>query len=186
MVVIRKRFSAPRFAQAIPIGLVSVLATSYAVAIVALFASGKVAASQAGLLLGLPVMLALTVLRPEWTILVLVVIPPPVTSSIPSMQLVAILLATLFGFLLQGRLHLGPETGAYPLIGIIALGIALKADTAAEAADRGWRAQILHLLHGPHRGGVPYSRERGDANRHRRQCSSRRYRGGDHPAAVRH
>lgn len=131
--MIRKRFSAPRFAEAVPAGLVSVLAASYAVGIVALFASGKVVVSQAGLLLGVPVVLALAVLRPEWTILVLVVIPPSVITPIPPMQLVAILLATLFGFLLQGRLRLGPKTGVYPLVGIIALAIAVKADTSAEA-----------------------------------------------------
>ena len=45
------------------------------------------------------------------------------------------MLATLFGFLLQGRLRLGgPETGVYPLVGIIALAIAVKADTSAEAS----------------------------------------------------
>ena len=129
-----KRFAASRFAEAVPAGLVSVLATFYVVGVVALFASGKVVLSQAGLLLGLPVVLALAVLRPEWTILILVAIPPSVISPIPPMQLVAIMLATLFGFLLQGRLRLGPETGVYPLVGIIALAIAMKADTSAEAS----------------------------------------------------
>ena len=79
-------------------------------------------------------MLAVAVLRPEWTVLLVVVIPPSVISPVPPMQLVAIMLAALFGFFLRGRLHLGPETGVYPLVGIIALAIALKADTSAEAS----------------------------------------------------
>ena len=60
--------------------------------------------------------------------------PPSVTTPIPPLQLVAIMLATLFGFLLQGNVHLGPRTGVYPLVAIIALAVALRADTSAEAA----------------------------------------------------
>src|SRR6266545_4201726 len=100
--MIRNRLSAPRIASGVPGGLVSVLLLTYGVGVVALFASGKVALLQAGLLLGVPVMLALAVLRPEWTILVLVVVPPSVIDRVRPIQLVAIMLTALFGFLLQG------------------------------------------------------------------------------------
>ncbi len=142
--MIRERFFDPRSSERVPAGLMSVLTAFYAVGVVALFASGRVVLSQAVLLLGAPVMLALAVLRPEWTILILVALPPSLTNPIPAMQLVAILLATLFGFLLQGRLRLGPKTGIYPLVGIIALAIAVKAATSAEAsATAGGMLKVL-------------------------------------------
>jgi hypothetical protein len=146
--VIRNRFSAPRFAAGVPANLLSALAASYAVGVVALFASGRLILSQAALLLGVPVVLALAVLRPEWTILVLVAVPPSLISPVPPMQLVAIMLVTLFGFLLQGRIHLGPKTGVYPLVGIIALAIVVKADTTGEAAAAadGMLKQFLYYM----------------------------------------
>jgi O-antigen ligase len=128
------RLSAARSGAKVPARLVPVLAGSYALGIVALLASGRVVLSQAVLFLGAPVMLAIAVLRPEWTILILVALPPSLTTPIPAMQLVAILLATLLGFLVQGRLRLGPNTGIYPLLGIIALAIAVKAPMSAEAS----------------------------------------------------
>ena len=125
-----------RFAirEAVPAGLVQFLLPSTSSASSLFSRRARLVVSQAGLLLGLPVVLAVAVLRPEWTILLVVVIPPSVISPVPPMQLVAIMLAALFGFLLRGRLRLGPETGVYPLVGIIALAIALKADTSAEAS----------------------------------------------------
>lgn len=115
-------------------GLISALVILYGVGVVVLFASGRASLLQANLLLSLPIVLALAVVRPEWTILLLVVLPPSLISPIPPLQLVAFMLATLFGFLLQGRLHLGPKSGVYPLIGIIVLAIVIKADTGTEAA----------------------------------------------------
>ena len=132
--MMQTRLSAVRFGAKVPAGLVPLLAASYALGVVTLLASGRVVLSQAVLLLGAPVMLALAVLRPEWTILVVVALPPSLTNPIPPMQWVAIMLATLLGFLLHGHLRLGPNTGIYPLLGIIVLAIAVKADASAEAS----------------------------------------------------
>jgi hypothetical protein len=129
--LITDRFFASQPAEGIPARLVSVIAVSYCVGVVALFASDRLAFQEAGLLLGVPVVLALAVLRPEWTILVLVALPPSVV--LPPLQMTAITLATLFGFLLQGRLSLGLKTGIYPLVGIIVLAMLVTADTSAEA-----------------------------------------------------
>ena len=107
------------------------------IGVVALFASGRMSLSQAELLLGVPVVLAVAVLRPEWVILGLVAIPPSVTFSIPPMQMIAITLVALFGFLLQGRLQLGLKTGVYPLVGIIALALVMNADVSADARATG-------------------------------------------------
>src|SRR3990172_9082332 len=144
--VMRNRFSAPRIAVGVPAGLVSVLLVSYGLGVVALFASGRMVLSEAGLLLAMPVVLALAVLRPEWTILVLVAIPPSVISQIPPRQMVVILLAALFGFLLEGGLRLGLKTGIYPMVGIIALALAAGAETtgAATAAADGMLKFVVY------------------------------------------
>jgi O-antigen ligase len=101
------------------------------------------------LLLGTPVVLAMAMLRPEWMILVLVAIPPSAVFPIPPMQMAAIMLATLFGFLLQGRLHLGPQTGIYPLVGIILLAVVRTAEPSigvALAADATLKTLIYYTL----------------------------------------
>ena len=90
---------------------------------------------RAGVLLGGPVVLALALLRPEWTILVLVALPASVTSPIPTRVLIVFMAAALFGFVLQGGLHLSSGTGIYPLVGIIALAFAMKATVSAEATE---------------------------------------------------
>lgn len=132
MTEIRDHLFARRFATGVPVGVVSVLLVTYGVGVVALFASGRVAIFQAGLFLGAPLVVAVALLRPEWMILLLVALPPSL-SSVPPMQMVAIMLVTLFGFLLQGGLRLGLKTGIYPLVGIIALAMLMRADTSGPA-----------------------------------------------------
>jgi O-antigen ligase len=82
-------------------------------------------------------------------ILVIAALPPSVISPIPPLQLVAIMLVAMFGFLLQGRLRLGPKTGIYPLAGIIALAIMMKADIpaiATTAADAMLKVLIYYAI----------------------------------------
>ena len=131
--MIREHFTGPRAAARVPAGLVPALAALYLVGIVALFASGRVNLMVAGSLLAGPVVLALAVLRPEWIILVLIAIPPSLISRVPPLQLIMVMLVTLFGFLLQGGLSLGPKTGVYPLVGIIVLAFAMKSVVPADA-----------------------------------------------------
>ena len=78
-------------------------------------------------------MLALALLRPEWTILIVVALPTSITSDIPTRVLIVFMVAALFGFVLQGGLHLSSRTGIYPLVGIITLAFAMKATVSAEA-----------------------------------------------------
>jgi O-antigen ligase len=128
-----RRYLSSRFAEMVPESLLAILPVAYCLGVVALFASDRIAPLQAGLLLGAPVVLGLAVLRPEWMVLVLVVVPPSMVLLIPPMQMVAIMLATLFGFYLHGRISLGPQTGIYPLVVIIALAVVFRADTSAAA-----------------------------------------------------
>jgi O-antigen ligase len=147
--MIRNRLPAPRLADMIPGALLSVLGVSYGLAVVALFASGQLTLSWAGLILGMPFAFALAVLRPEWMILAIVLLPPSVTSPISSKLLIAVMLATLFGFFLNGGLRLTFDTGVYPLVGIIALALVLKADTsglATATADGMLRTIIYYAL----------------------------------------
>jgi O-antigen ligase len=133
MMLMRERFAIPRVSHRMPISLIEVVAATYGVGVVALFTSGRVDLFLAGVLLGGPVVLALALLRPEWTILIMVALPPSLIFPIPTLLLIVIMLTALFGCVLQGGLRLGPETGVYPLIGIIALAIAMKADVPAAA-----------------------------------------------------
>jgi O-antigen ligase len=132
-VALRERAARFGVTQGIQVTLVEALAATYGIGVVALFVSGRVDLLQAGLLLGGPVVLALALLRPEWTILVMIALPPSVTSPIPTRVLIVFMVAALFGFVLQGGLHLSSGTGIYPLVGIIALGFAMKATVPAEA-----------------------------------------------------
>ena len=102
-------------------------------AVVALFASGRLFFDRAAILLVIPAVLALALLRPEWTILLLVVLPPFVISSFPPMQLVALIATIVFGSLLQGGVTLGPKTGVYPLVAIVVLATLMPADVSAQA-----------------------------------------------------
>jgi hypothetical protein len=124
---------AQRHHVGVPVGLVSILLPVYGVGVVALFATGRVGLDPAITLLVGPVAAALAVVRPEWILLLVVLLPPSVMGQVSPTQMTAVLLVTLFGFLLQGRLHLGLRTGIYPLVGIIAMAIAMKADTPADA-----------------------------------------------------
>jgi O-antigen ligase len=133
MMVMRERLAIRRVSHRMPTGLIELVAATYGVGVVALFSSGRVDLFLAGLLLGGPVVGALALLRPEWTILIMVALPPSLISPIPTLLLIVIMLTTLFGCVLQGGLRLGNETGVYPLIGIIALAIAMKADVPAGA-----------------------------------------------------
>jgi O-antigen ligase len=133
MMPLRERAARVGVTQGIQATLVEALATTYGVGVVALFVSGRVDVLRAGVLLGGPVVLALGLLRPEWTILVLVALPPSVTSHIPTTVLIVFTVVALFGFVLQGGLHLSSGTGIYPLVGIIALAFAMKATVPAEA-----------------------------------------------------
>jgi hypothetical protein len=117
----------------VPVGLVSILLLVYGLGVVALFTTGRVGLVLAITLLVVPVTAALAVVRPEWILLVVVLIPPSLMGLVPPTQMTAVLLVTLFGFLLRGRLHLGLRTGIYPLVGIIAMAIVMKADTPADA-----------------------------------------------------
>jgi O-antigen ligase len=133
----------------IPVGLVSILLLAYGLGVVALFTTGRVGLSGAITLLVVPVTAALAVVRPEWVLLVVVLLPLSVMGEVPPTQMTVLLLFTLFGFLLQGRLHLGPRTGIYPLVGIIAMAIAMKADTPADAtavADDMLRHLVYYTL----------------------------------------
>ena len=145
----RSHTSPSRFAESALPGVFSVVVVAYCFGVVTLFTSGRVPLLQAGLLLGMPVVLSLAVIRPEWMILVLVVVPPTLISSVPPLQMVAILMAALFGFLLQGNLRLGPQTGIYPLVGIIALAIVFRYDISAVAeatADATLKYLIYYTL----------------------------------------
>jgi O-antigen ligase len=129
--------------------LVEALATTYGVGVVALFVSGRIDVLQAGILLGGPVVLALALLRPEWTILVMVALPSSVTSPIPTRVLIVFMATALFGFVLQGSLQLSSVTGIYPLVGIIALAFAMKATVspdATAAADETLKSIIYYTL----------------------------------------
>jgi O-antigen ligase len=135
MMPLRERAARVGVTQGMQATLVEALATTYGVGVVALFVSGRVDALQAGILLGGPVVLALALLRPEWTVLVMVALPASIASSIPSTVLIVFMVAALFGFVLQGGLHLSSGTGIYPLVGIIALAFAMKATVPAEATE---------------------------------------------------
>jgi O-antigen ligase len=132
-VILRERAARVGVTQGIQVTLVEALTATYGVGVVALFVSGRVDIVLAGILFGGPVVLALALLRPEWTILVMVALPPSVTSPIPTSLLILFMAAALFGFVLQGRLHLWSGTGIYPLVGIIVLAFAMKATVPAEA-----------------------------------------------------
>jgi O-antigen ligase len=120
--------------RTIPLILAAIAVTAYIIGVVALFASGRFFIVQAGVLLAIPAVMAVALLRPEWTLLLLLVVPPFVISVIPPMQLVAVLAATIFGCFLQGGVTLGPKTGIYPLLGIIAFAFVMQADVSDEAA----------------------------------------------------
>jgi O-antigen ligase len=117
----------------VPVGLVSILLLVYGLGVVVLSTTGRVDLVPAITLLVVPAAAALAVVRPEWILLVVALLPPSVMGQVPPTQMTAVLLVTLFGFLLQGQLHLGLKTGIYPLVGIIAMAIAMKADTPADA-----------------------------------------------------
>jgi O-antigen ligase len=61
--------------------------------------------------------------------------------------LILFTVAALFGFVLQGGLHLSSGTGIYPLVGIIALAFAMKATVPAEAtaAADGFLKSIIYV-----------------------------------------
>ena len=130
-------------------GLVSILLLVYGIGVVALFTTGRVGLVLAITLLVGPVVAALAVVRPEWILLVVVLIPSSVMGQVPPTHMTAVLLVTLFGFLLQGRLHLGLRTGIYPLVGIIAMAVTMKAATPADAtaaADTMLRHLVYYTL----------------------------------------
>jgi O-antigen ligase len=133
----------------VPVGLMSILLPVYGVGVVALFTTGRIDLGQAITLLVVPVAAVLAIVRPEWILLLVVLLPPSVMGQVPPTRMTAVLLVTLFGFLLQGRLHLGFRTGIYPLVGIIAMAIAMKADTPADAtaaADSMLRNLVYYTL----------------------------------------
>lgn len=145
--MIRTHSYAQRPVGGVPAGLLSSVVAAYGVGVVALFAAGKVGLPEVGLLSAVPVVLAVAGLRPEWTILLLVALPPSIV--LPPTQMIAITLTALFGFLLQGRLRLGLKTGIYPLVAIIALAIVLKAEVSAEAmatADTTLKLFVYYIL----------------------------------------
>ena len=128
----RGRLSTPGFPTGMPVSLVSLLVVVYGIGIVGLLASGRLLLPDACLMLVLPAVLGVALLRPEWIVLIVVLMPPPSFAPVRAMML--LLVVALFGFLLQGRVRLGSATGILPLVGIIALAVVLKADTSASAA----------------------------------------------------
>jgi O-antigen ligase len=130
MMPFRERAARVGVTQGLQVTLVEALAATYGVGVVALFASGRVGVLQAGVLLGGPVVFALALLRPEWTILIMVALPPSVSYRMPKLVLIAALVAALFGFLLHGGFNVGPKTGTLPLVGIIVLAMTMKADSS--------------------------------------------------------
>lgn len=128
MSVMRGASSARPFGRGVPLWIVSPLAVAYGLGVVALVASGELPVQQGALLLGVPVVLAVAVLRPEWMILILIVVPPSVVDSIQPRPLILVMLVTLFGLLLQGSLRIGPKSGIYPLVGIVLAAMAIQAD----------------------------------------------------------
>jgi len=114
-----------------PIRFASISLILYGIGVAGLQAAGGLRVSDAILLLALPVVVALALLRPEWTVLLVVLLPP--VTFVPARALTVLLVVTLFGFLLQGRITLGLQTGIWPLIGIVALAVVFKASTSAAA-----------------------------------------------------
>jgi hypothetical protein len=141
--LIRERLAILRVSQGMPTNLIEVVAATYGVGVVALFTSGRVDLFLASLLLGGPVVLALALLRPEWTILIMIALPPSVSFPIPTLVLIAIMVTALLGFLFQGDLSLGPKTGIYPVVGIIVLAMTMKADSSRGAP---LEAEILESI----------------------------------------
>jgi O-antigen ligase len=152
MMPLRERATRVGVTQGLQVALLEALAATYGVGVVALFVSGRVDVVQAGVLLGGPVVFALALLRPEWTILALVAAPPQLLSSIPPRLLIAIALLTVFGFFLRGRLHIGIKTGVVPLLAIIVLAVTRKTEMlgddeiAAAAADTTLKLIVFYAL----------------------------------------
>jgi O-antigen ligase len=130
MMPLRERAARVGVEQGFQVALVEALAATYGVGVVALFVSGRVDILQAGVLLGGPVVFALALLRPEWTILIMVALPPSVSYAMPKLVLIAIQVAALFGFLLHGGFNVGLKTGILPLVGIILFAMTMKADSS--------------------------------------------------------
>jgi len=151
MKLMRERTAGVRVSQELQTRLIEVLAALYGLGVVALFTSGRVDLVSACLLLGGPVVFAVALLRPEWTILALLATPPQLLSSIPPRLLVWVALLTVFGFLLRGRLHMGIKTGVVPLLAIIVLAVTRKTemigdDQVAAAADAMLRLIVFYAL----------------------------------------
>lgn len=60
----------------VPVVLAAIAVTVYTIGVVAMFPSGRPFVVQAGILLAIPAVMAAATIRPEWTILVLGVLPP--------------------------------------------------------------------------------------------------------------
>lgn len=131
---VRDRVASRRRGASLPLGLVSVLLVMYGVGVVALFSTGRADLRMAITLLVAPALVAASVVRPEWILLFIVLLPPSLMDQVPPMQMVAVLVVSLFGFLLQARLHLGLRTGVYPLVAIIVFAIATRAQVPPDAA----------------------------------------------------
>ena len=90
--------------------LVFVLLAIYVAGVIALFASARLDLLRAGELLVVPAVGGIAVLRPQWVIMVLLLaIPPAVLFPVPPRHTTLIVIAALFGFLLQGRIGPGPR-----------------------------------------------------------------------------
>lgn len=131
--MIGHRYSGRSFIRAPAELLVPILLVAYGAGVIALLASGRLIVSQAGALLAAPILLCAAALRPEWVILVVLALPGSGISPVPPRQMTLLMVASLFGFLLQGRFRLGLATGIYPLLGLIALAMAYKANVPTEA-----------------------------------------------------
>ena len=131
---IRERTGGVHGSQELPIWLIEALAVLYGVAVVVLFTWGRVDLLRAGILLGGPFVFAVALLRPEWTILMLVALPPSVSYPMPKLVLIAILVAALFGFVLQGGIRFGSKAGILPLVGIIVLAMTMTANASLDTS----------------------------------------------------
>ena len=136
------RLSAPGFPTGMPVGLVSVLVVVYGIGIVGLLASGRLSLPDACVMLALPALLGVALVRPEWVVLLVVLLPPASFAPVRAMTL--LMVVALFGFVLQGRVRLGPATGIFPLVGIIALAVAFNAPTSTDASAAA--GTMLNLL----------------------------------------
>ncbi len=87
------------------------------------------------LLLG-PAIAAVALLRPAWVLLALLITPPDFLSSVtPRLLLFGVLGALLALAARESKLYLGPSTGTWPIIALVALALVHEGEVSGEGAD---------------------------------------------------